>query len=381
MNSNPGTNVPLQADIRFQLAEPLSFLKVGERKAVFAEHRQKIFELNDIAAYLASSIVDRPSLSDLLVNLEGRGFTTEGALRSVRKFVTEWSRAKLLLAKVSTKGLRLSGKDTVCIAGHKVALHYYNASLADRISPVFSHLRTNTHHRALVYDIVARDLLAYISQSGKPGAVTGQDQAAPAIKGLLTDAVLDTSDYTIALHCALLVHRGHGLLITGPPGAGKTSLALDLLSRGFEYAADDITLLMNDIRVRGMPFAPALKSGSWKLSQNVSLRLASFPIHRRLDGKRVRYLPPWNLASATPVPVQWIVSLRRSHSGPVQLKAIDTSTILKELIDGAHTKNKRLNSAQLRKLINMILPTSPYALQYANANEAGKVLEQVCERH
>lgn len=45
------------------------------------------------------------------------------------------------------------------------------------------------------------------------------------------------------LHATTVAHAGHALVITGAAGAGKSALALDLISRGATLVADDRTRL------------------------------------------------------------------------------------------------------------------------------------------
>jgi hypothetical protein len=366
-------------DIRFQLSKRVSFLKFGDRKAVFSEHLQKIFELNDTAAYLASCMADGPSMADLLKNLDNHGVQAQQAAKIIGTFVTAWSRAKLLSATVKTQGLEPSFEDMISIAGQGMALRYYDDVLAARISPVFAHLKTSASQKRDVFDIVSRDSLTYIFQNNGRALIVEPNQAAPALKGMLTDALFARANFSLALHCAILVYRGQALLITGPPGAGKTTLTLALLNRGFEYGGDDIALLMGDGRVQGVSYAPAIKSGSWKLSNQLGLQLSGTQIHERMDGKRVRYVPPSKLAAQAPVRVKWIAVLRRSVSGTADLRPTDVSTLLKELINGAHAQNQKLDGGQLRLLINMISQTKPVILHYSDANQAAQTLEHKCE--
>ncbi len=41
------------------------------------------------------------------------------------------------------------------------------------------------------------------------------------------------------LHASCAARRGHGVLLLGPPGAGKSDLLLRLIDRGFVLVADD----------------------------------------------------------------------------------------------------------------------------------------------
>lgn len=41
------------------------------------------------------------------------------------------------------------------------------------------------------------------------------------------------------IHASCAARDGHGVLLLGPPGSGKSDLVLRLLSRGFDLVADD----------------------------------------------------------------------------------------------------------------------------------------------
>ena len=58
------------------------------------------------------------------------------------------------------------------------------------------------------------------------------------------------------LHATCVARAGHGVLLVGPPGAGKSDLALRLLDRGFDLVADDRV----DI-IAGMASPPAALAG------------------------------------------------------------------------------------------------------------------------
>ncbi len=59
------------------------------------------------------------------------------------------------------------------------------------------------------------------------------------------------------IHATCVAREGAGLLLLGPPGAGKSDLALRLLDRGFELVADDQVMADGPI-VRPVPHLAGL---------------------------------------------------------------------------------------------------------------------------
>jgi hypothetical protein len=364
--------------VELRLTGQVFFLKFDNRKAIFSEPLQKIFELNDTSAYLASCTVDYPTLAKLMKQLQRQGLTPAEALNTIEPFAVAWSRAGLLSVLISRIRLVPTKTVMIAVAGQTVALQFYDNSLANRVLPVFAHLTTRRRGAAQLLHLMSIGKLTYIFQAGKPAAVQELDQAAPVLKGVLTDLLFAREGTTLALHCAMLLRGDQALLLTGPPGAGKTTLTLNLLARGFEYAADDITLLMNDGRARGVSFAPAIKSGARALVKGLPFQHEG-PAHRRLDGRRVRYATNLKLAEQRPIRVKWIARLHRSATGPTEWKAADLTSTLKALIDGAHTFDRRLSNSQIRVLIDMIAKTNHGVLEYAHADKAAQLLEKMCD--
>ena len=81
------------------------------------------------------------------------------------------------------------------------------------------------------------------------------------------------------------------MLVFGPPGAGKSTLCLNLLAAGMGFAADDLTLVHCGGLVQGVPFAPTVKRGAWALAKQLGYKLDD-ETFRRLDGKNVKYIVP-----------------------------------------------------------------------------------------
>jgi hypothetical protein len=171
------------------------------------------------------------------------------------------------------------------------------------------------------------------------------------------------------------VKNGKGLLICGAPGAGKSTLALALLEAGFACGGDDIALMRPDGLLRGVPFAPALKRGSWGLLEGLRGTIEAAPVHRRLDNRYVRYLASIPFASDDAVPLGTIVLLRR-RKGRTELAAVEPARVLSELFLGASTPTRRLDLSQFDALLNAIRGASAVELSYMRLDEAVEMLSR-----
>lgn len=66
---------------------------------------------------------------------------------------------------------------------------------------------------------------------------------------LLDRVVYHLADHSrtgLVFHAAALAWKGHGLLLPGPTGSGKTTLTAWLLARGFDYLTDELAFIPLD---------------------------------------------------------------------------------------------------------------------------------------
>jgi hypothetical protein len=91
------------------------------------------------------------------------------------------------------------------------------------------------------------------------GSADPLDQGSPerVLVGVSGDAALEVAEWTFRaflgasrqyhiVHAGSLVRDGEGVLLVGPPYAGKTTLTLALCREGFRYFSDDIGALSRD---------------------------------------------------------------------------------------------------------------------------------------
>lgn len=132
----------------------------------------------------------------------------------------------------------------------------------------------------------------------------------------------------VRVHCVTVDVGGHRVLIAGPSGVGKTTLALRMLVDGLEVQGDESAL----VRTGGSLAVPRpfhVKDGTRALVPELAGLLDRQPLlHdvRPLDPRLVR--TPWRLRDA---PVEHIVVLERAD-GPVRCTPAGPGEVLEALV-------------------------------------------------
>jgi len=155
----------------------------------------------------------------------------------------------------------------------------------------------------------------------------------------------------IALHGAtVLTGGGAAAFISGPSGAGKTTLSLALAARGYRLGGDDVALL--DPRsgtIRPVPRCFHLDARSRRLLRNLPLPMPE-------EALRYAFMTPADLGvtETGAFPVRLIVFLGRGPGRRPQLTALSQAEMIVRLLSesprGAHSANEIM--AALRPLVS-----------------------------
>lgn len=363
----------------FRLAEGAAVVRLGDRMAVFSERGQMLFALNDSAAFLGSLLREGSSFQGLVDGIVERGFDPGSAAATVRSFLLRWSEAGLVVADLPSPAAEPALVQHIRVGGRAVRLAY-DAALAARVAPTFDHLRSEAVDPCANYAnyrLWTESNLAFVSRNG-PASIVTPRQAAPVLKASLTEVVLAATGEQIALHAACLARGGRTMLLSGSPEAGKTTLALTLAAAGFDYQGDDIALFGRDGTVSGIPFAPAVKADAWNLIGTLRPDLWTTMVHERLDGKRVRYLPPPGRAKTDPLPLGWLIRLDRRDDGPANLSPLHPADALADIIAGAYSAARSLSVPLLEALVRAMAGARLHTLRYARAEDAAEALRALC---
>lgn len=191
----------------------------------------------------------------------------------------------------------------------------------------------------------------------------------PMLRSTLVRLAYERSGDLAALHAAAVAGANRAVLLSGPSGCGKSTLAAALMASGMRLLGDDTVVLADgDLAVRAIPFPICLKPGSWRLLADRLPGLAGRPVHRRGDGKRVRFLPsPRPGAYAAPdtrVPATAIVFPARATGARPALVPVSPVDALDRLMPGFYPLGTGLEAAGVDRILEWIGRTDRFVLHY-----------------
>jgi hypothetical protein len=372
---------------------------------LFDERRQKLYALDRTAAFIWCCLEDGLGIEGAAARLAEAASLKLAASRAlVADAIQRWSERGLLggdsggingapadgsvrAAQADIVTLRrpapraaVTTERRVRLAGLDLHLCCPEPELAQRVLPLFAHLAPPAEAGAAVRIDIRTAPAGYgVFQDGMPVLRVGDLAAvAPALKAHLIQAILARPDYRLAVHAAAVAKGDRVLLLPGDTGSGKTTLAAALIARGFSFLGDDTVVLeCGDLRVRPIPFALAVKAGSWDLLARYHSRLPELPVDCRPDGKVVRYLRPANVA-AGPLPAAWMVFPAWSGRVTPALTRLTRVEALQRFLTRCYASARCLKSAELAQLVQWIEGIDCYALDASDLGEAVGLLNRLC---
>jgi hypothetical protein len=345
---------------------------------LFSEPAQKVVGLTDSAAAIVSHLIDGAMTAEIERRIEGvEAGEASAYVRQTLSIACDLG----LLSADRTAEPPACLLQLLALPGLGVTLHYAEREIADLAAPIFAPFETSCDTPAtqasggpamLRYDVWREDGFVFLQGSEGAAAVYRDDQAGPALKARLTDDVIAANPASLILHVATLERDGAALLLCGHPGAGKTTLALELLKDGFSFRGDDLALLRMDGTIDPLPFAPGIKPDGWPG------QAPDAPTHRRLDGRAVRYRPVAAPPSHRPLRVRWIALLdRREVDGP-SIADVEIPVVLRDLIGDGFTITRRLSARNYESLLGLLGGSRNVRLTFREAAEARRSIVDLC---
>ncbi len=184
-----------------------------------------------------------------------------------------------------------------------------------------------------------------------------------------------TQLYLTPVHGACVARNGRGVLLCGPSGAGKTSLAYFCARNGWTYISDNESWLMRR--------SPALLIGNpHRLRFRASARelfpeLQAHEPAQDANGKMSIKMAPMGVVSTDYMcGVRRVVFLARQPDGPATLRAILPEQALEYFLSDLPIYDSRIREEQ-RASLQHIAGLNPVELRYSRLDDAMRQLESL----
>lgn len=357
----------------------VSFLLLGDQSAVFSESSQKIYALNQVAAYIWCQLEEGEAVEAIRDGLIESGVTEDLAGKYVSQAMGMWHKLGLLKPDwpSGSEPSHFAQSFSIHIAGFGATIRITTQRLANLLT-LFDHQRVSIEELDNVIDVIDANKFVQVFHNKCGVFCCDPVELAPTLKAYVTEQVVALSPPNVLVHAACLHRNGKSLLISGRPGAGKTTLSMRLGEAGFEYGGDDIVLIAPDGTATGVPFAPAIKPGAWEIVRQFRPDLEKAIVHRRPDGKRVRYLRPQRVSRASGSAVGGILFIRRGQ-GPAKFTQLDRIEVMRRLMEGSYSPGEKMTLAMCNALKLAINGADCFELNYADSADACDAIVRFCK--
>ncbi|RXH28257.1 serine/threonine protein kinase [Bradyrhizobium nanningense] len=355
-------------------APDVAFALLDGRSMLFSEAGQKIFELDRVGALIWCKLMQGASLEEIYQELGALDIDEDTARQFTRQLIDVWIDRALLQVdwRMST-----DCAFSAILGRHRISVRAANRDLLRRLlSPFCISDQGGGSDGDIAIEAMMLDEQVFLRGEDCSIFRCEVEALAPTIKAHITERLIRSNRWVFSLHAASLVKDGMGLLLCGQPGAGKSTLTLQLVDAGLRYAGDDVALVGADGAICGIPFALTLKEGSWDLLARLHGDRYD-TTHRRSDGISVRYVPIPDAHNQS-LSARWLIFLNRVESGPAELTAIDQLDSMRRLIDNAFAADGTLSRAGFFALKRIVTGARSLQLTFSEAVEARRMLVDLC---
>lgn len=233
-------------------------------------------------------------------------------------------------------------------------------------------LRAPTNGSAAIYELNAGDADRFtISVDGRPLRTVASPMS--LVDELLWHAnreAIKGERRRVALHAAAVIRDGAAVLIPGPAGSGKTTLAAGLLRDGWRYLTDEAVVI--DLETMTVePYAKPLWMSPASARALAPLSQRLLPPYRGLSRVRV-YARPRDLGSSSAIgswPVTAVVFPVFSAGSPTSIEALGRASALIRLASNAFNL-PRFGKRGFEVLAGLVAGASCHGLRVGALSEA-----------
>jgi hypothetical protein len=198
------------------------------------------------------------------------------------------------------------------------------------------------------------------SGEAEPTIVESLDQALAAVEYRAVAELVAPDSPIVSLHGALVSRAGRGALIVGRKEAGKSTLACALLGNGWQLHSDDMALIEDGSRARGIPRRVSLRDTSRELLGGETWeRLLGLPGTLRLRTGMLFHpaeASPADMPTTVPIDAAMILARRGASVAGGALEVLDGGRALLALAPYCNRREQGIRRAleALQPLVDRI---------------------------
>jgi HPr Serine kinase C-terminal domain len=180
------------------------------------------------------------------------------------------------------------------------------------------------------------------------------------------------------IHGAALGTAGKGVALAGPSGSGKSTLAAGLISRGYDFIADDLIALSEP---HGMvipwPLPLSIKQGSIEIVEAHHPQLAEVAPYRT-KGVEARMLIPSSSAwDADPIPLRRLVFPHFAKGAQPRARRLSTFETIEKLMADRIWLGSPITEQRISAFLAWLDRTPSYALSYGSLADGMQLIADV----
>jgi HprK-related kinase A len=184
----------------------------------------------------------------------------------------------------------------------------------------------------------------------------------------------------LVIHAAVLEKDGHGMILPGAPGSGKSTLSAALVQRGWRLLSDEFALISpRDGSLIPLPRPISLKNESIEVIQRFAPAVAIGPSTASTNKGLVAHmrLPEESIGrSQQPARPAWLIFPRYQSKADVRFEPYPKARAFMRAAQNAFNYS-RLGISGFHTLAGLVEACSCYDLMYGDLAEAMKVLSSL----
>ena len=339
-----------------------------------------LFCLNGTARAIWEFLRAKPYPNEAAAALAGVfGIPREQADRDVQSLLRQWAASHLTgplrsaQPAVFPSDLSLTKPAFVefyALNGRTIQVAANNhQEFVSEIAPRLAHLRTASRAPDFIFQVITAGDSTAVTLDGVLLCV---EETYPRARTILLQELARVCqpdrEWLALLHAGACGLGSKCVIFPAASHSVKTTLAAAMAYSGFQLYSDDFAgLEKTKVSVPIMPFALAVREGSWQLLRDRFTKFDQLPSHVR-NGEKVRYVPiPDDANHQTAHPVA-VVFTRWVSNSPTSSSALTTLEALLQLKDAGLWVSP--DRASIGTFLNWLHSIPKYSLVYGDLNDA-----------